>query len=220
MDKFHNVKNVNVDRIKEVAKSQGITMKYLCDCIGKYRTFLAAVRLGKDHIDENELSIIADKLNTTVEYLTGQTDDPAKPALPAGLEIYPVQSVTMVPVVGSVRAGPGGLAVMEYEGMEPVYDRRDTSETFWLRVKGDSMTPFFFENDLVLIHKQPDADSGDYVIALVDEEEGTLKKLQKLDGGGIALLSNNPAYEPRIFVGKALHRVQILGVVLESKRKF
>ena len=195
-----NVHNVDVNKIKTLAKTQGLTMTYLCTLIGKRATFLVDVRNGNDHIDENELSIIADKLHTTVEYLTGQTDDPAKPALPAGLEIYPVQSVTMVPVVGSVRAGPGGLAVMEYEGMEPVYDRRDTSETFWLRVKGDSMTPFFFENDLVLIHKQPDADSGDYVIALVDEEEGTLKKLQKLDGGGIALLSNNPAYEPRIFV--------------------
>lgn len=214
------VTNVDVNRIKALAKKQGIQMKYFCDYFGKAQSYFADIRNGKNRLDENELQFIADKLNTTVEYLTGQTDDPAKPALPAGLEIYPVQSVTMVPVVGSVRAGPGGLAVMEYEGMEPVYDRRDTSETFWLRVKGDSMTPFFFENDLVLIHKQPDADSGDYVIALVDEEEGTLKKLQKLDGGGIALLSNNPAYEPRIFVGKALHRVQILGVVLESKRKF
>lgn len=80
MDNMHNVKNVNIDRIKEVAKSHGITMTFLCNSIGKYRTFLAAVRLGKDHIDINELSIIADKLNTTVEYLTDQTDDPAKPA--------------------------------------------------------------------------------------------------------------------------------------------
>ena len=79
MDKFHNVKNVNVDRIKEFAKSKGITMKFLCDCLGKRRTFLTDVRRGVDHIDENELSIIADKLNTTVEYLTGQTDDPTRP---------------------------------------------------------------------------------------------------------------------------------------------
>ena len=80
MDKFHNIKNVNIDRIKEFAKSKGITMKFLCDCLGKRRSFLTDVRRGVDHIDINELSIIADKLNTTVEYLTDQTDDPAKPA--------------------------------------------------------------------------------------------------------------------------------------------
>ena len=71
--------NVNVDRIKALAKTQGLTMTYLCSLFGKRATFLSDVRLGKDHIDENELSIIADKLNTTVEYLTGQTDDPTRP---------------------------------------------------------------------------------------------------------------------------------------------
>lgn len=75
-----NVTNVNTDRIKERARAQGITLKFLCDCLGKRRTFLTEVQFGKDHIDINELSIIADKLNTTVEYLTDQTDDPAKPA--------------------------------------------------------------------------------------------------------------------------------------------
>ena len=75
-----NITNVNIDKIRMLAKSQGITLKFLCDCIGKRSGFLNEVRFGKDHIDANELSIIADKLNTTVEYLTGQTDDPAKPA--------------------------------------------------------------------------------------------------------------------------------------------
>ena len=56
-----------------------VNQLYLCDCLGKRRTFLTDVRRGVDHIDENELSIIADKLNTTVEYLTGQTDDPTRP---------------------------------------------------------------------------------------------------------------------------------------------
>ena len=75
-----NVHNVRVDRIKEIAAQNGLQMKYLCSLIGKRSSFLVDVKNGKDHIDTNELSIIADKLNTTVEYLTGQTDDPAKPA--------------------------------------------------------------------------------------------------------------------------------------------
>lgn len=74
-----NVHNVRVDRIKEIAAKNGLQMKFLCSLIGKRSSFLVDVRNGKDHIDENELSIIADKLNTTVEYLTGQTDDPTRP---------------------------------------------------------------------------------------------------------------------------------------------
>ncbi len=87
-----NVHNVRVDRIKEMATKNGLQMKYLCSLIGKRSSFLVDVRNDKDHIDTNELSIIADKLNTTVEYLTGQTDDPAcpdekKPAAETGDEL-------------------------------------------------------------------------------------------------------------------------------------
>ena len=79
------IANVNVDRIKERAKSMGITMTFLCKTIGKYPTFLACVRNGTDRIDEDELAVIAGKINTTVAYLTGQTDDPEKPnAVPEG----------------------------------------------------------------------------------------------------------------------------------------
>lgn len=70
----------NVDRIKKLAKQQGLTMKYFCDCFGKHRSYLTSIRNGNGHLDENEIQFIADKLNTTVEYLTDQTDDPAKPA--------------------------------------------------------------------------------------------------------------------------------------------
>lgn len=75
-----NVHNVDIDRIKYRAKEFGISMKYLCDCLGKRRGFLSVVRSGGDHIDENELAIIADKIHTTTDYLTGQTDDPEIPA--------------------------------------------------------------------------------------------------------------------------------------------
>lgn len=74
-----NVNNVKVDRIKQLAKANGITMKYLCDCLGKHRGFLSCVRNGTDRIDEEELAIIAAKIGTTAAYLTGQTDDPEVP---------------------------------------------------------------------------------------------------------------------------------------------
>ncbi len=79
LGKVHNVKNVNVDKIKTLAKEQGKTMKFLCDLLGKDRSFLTCVRNGNNHIDSNELQIIADELRTTVEYLTDKTDQKEKP---------------------------------------------------------------------------------------------------------------------------------------------
>lgn len=69
-------------RIKVRAKSQGLTLKFLCDCLGKRGSFLTDVACKKDRIDAYELAIIAEKLRTTPEYLTGATDDPSQPADP------------------------------------------------------------------------------------------------------------------------------------------
>ncbi len=66
-----------VDKIKELSTKNGITMKFLCDCLGKRRGFLSEVRCGKDKIDDAELDIIAKQLHTTPEYLRGETDDPS-----------------------------------------------------------------------------------------------------------------------------------------------
>ena len=73
--------NVNVDRIKKLAQEMGMTMKYLAGCIGKHPGYLSCVRNGTDRISEEDLAVIADRLSTTVGYLTGQTDDPAMPQM-------------------------------------------------------------------------------------------------------------------------------------------
>ena len=73
--KAKNVKDVQIDRIKALAKEQGVTIRHLCELIGKQKGFLIDVERKKNHIDENELTIIAARLDTTVDYLTGKTDE-------------------------------------------------------------------------------------------------------------------------------------------------
>lgn len=74
-----NVTNIDFERLKSRARSKGIKLEYLNASVSKYRGFLSCVKSGSDRIDENELAIIADKLHTTTDYLTGQTDDPEIP---------------------------------------------------------------------------------------------------------------------------------------------
>ena len=71
--------NVNVDRIKSLAKEQGMTMKFLNKMLGKNDSFLSNVRLGNMVISNHELAIIARELKTTVDYLTDKTEDPSLP---------------------------------------------------------------------------------------------------------------------------------------------
>jgi len=71
---------VNIDKIKNLAREQGKTIAYICSLLGKNRGFLNEVKYGKNSIDEIELKIISDALNTTPAYLKDETDEKNKPA--------------------------------------------------------------------------------------------------------------------------------------------
>lgn len=84
------------------------------------------------------------------------------------------------------------------------------------------MTPRICEGDVVVVHKQPDAESGSIVVVAVNAEEGFCKRLQKYpDTQSIALISLNPAYPPRIFSAEEIRSlpVTIVGVVVELRAK-
>jgi repressor LexA len=92
-----------------------------------------------------------------------------------------------------------------------------TGEHYALEVKGDSMIEAgILEGDLALIKKADVADTGDIIVALVDSEEATLKRLRK-KGASIALEAANPAYETRIF---GPDRVQIQGKLVGIYRRY
>ena len=72
------------------------------------------------------------------------------------------------------------------------------------------------DQDTVIIRKQDVADTGDIVVALIDDEEATLKRLRRR-GVSIALEAANPAYETRIF---GPNRVRIQGKLVSLIRKY
>lgn len=74
------IPHVNIDKIKDLCKSKGLTMKFLCDQIARDRTYFANIRSGKTRIDDNEIEVIADLLDTTIDYLTDKTTQKEKPA--------------------------------------------------------------------------------------------------------------------------------------------
>lgn len=73
------IPHVNIDKIKDLCKSKGLTMKFLCDQIARDRTYFANIRSGKTRIDDGEIEFIAHMLDTTVDYLTDLTDQKEKP---------------------------------------------------------------------------------------------------------------------------------------------
>ena len=97
-----------------------------------------------------------------------------------------------VPVVGVVTAGQPILAVENIEGYIP-WDGEDGM--FALRVRGDSMVNAgILDGDKVIVRPQNMADSGEIVVALLDDS-ATVKRL-KLENGEVWLMPENPAYAP------------------------
>ncbi len=122
-----------------------------------------------------------------------------------------------IPLVGRVAAGDPILAVENIEEMLNLGDMFPASgNLFALRVKGDSMVGAgIHKGDLLVVKEQPTADSGDIVVAIIDEEEGTVKKLSQV-GEKVHLEPANPEYDTII---KPASEVEIRGKVIGVIRK-
>ncbi|HUN11035.1 MAG TPA: transcriptional repressor LexA [Rhabdaerophilum sp.] len=123
-----------------------------------------------------------------------------------------------IPVMGRIAAGTPISAIQNRSHtVEISPDFLSHGEHYALEVRGDSMIEAgIFDGDLVVIRKQETADSGDIVVALVDEEEATLKRLRKR-GASVALEAANPNYETRIF---GPDRVRVQGKLVSLVRRY
>ena len=107
----------------------------------------------------------------------------------------PIPRPGQVPVVGSVAAGAPILAQECIEDYLSFDTGGRTGEHFALRVRGESMKDAgILPGDLVVVHQQSDANSGEIVVALF-EDEATVKTLRRRDGH-VWLMPANPEYEP------------------------
>jgi len=131
---------------------------------------------------------------------------------------HTAREILTIPIVGNVRAGEPILAVENIEGYVN-FDRTlvSSEDIFLLRVKGDSMIDAHIQDgDFALVKPQPNADNGEIVVALI-EDEATIKRIfQKRDL--IRLEPANPDMEP-IVVKKGEKKVTIVGKVIGIFRK-
>jgi repressor LexA len=123
-----------------------------------------------------------------------------------------------IPVMGRIAAGTPISAIQNQShtvAMPP--DMLGAGEHFALEVRGDSMIEAgILDGDTVIIRKQDTANTGEIIVALVDDEEATLKRLRR-KGSSIALEAANPAYETRVL---GPDRVKIQGKLVNLVRRY
>lgn len=136
------------------------------------------------------------------------------------LDVYPVDSFTRVPIIAKVKAGFGGFAEEDFDGYELCADLHGNPNDYvYFRVYNDSMAPEICEGDMALVRKQPEVESGELAVVIVNGEEGMLKRV-KYKKGVIMLESFNPEYETRLLVGDEMNDFVVYGKVVKIERKY
>lgn len=154
---------------------------------------------------------------SVIEGSRGKAPTPLRQPAPAPQAANDGDSFS-VPVMGKIAAGvPISAIEQQTRSLIVPQDMVSKGEFFALEVEGDSMVDAgILDGDTVVIKRGDTATPGDIIVALVDDEEATLKRFRR-KGASIALEAANPAYETRIF---GPDRVRVQGKLVGLVRRY
>ena len=169
---------------------------------------LNKIENGKRSIKEEEISKVAQIFGISTDTLLGvNTPRPGN----------------RIPILGTVVAGQPAYAAENIVGWEEVTDKMSMQgKLFALKEKGSSMEPEFKEGDIVIVREQPDIESGDIAVVLINGDEATLKKVKKDPNGLFLYAFNQAVYEPHFYSNNDIETlpVRIVGRVIENRRSW
>lgn len=156
------------ERLKTLRIQRKMTQSELAKKIYISQPAYSKYEVGTASPNPETLSKIADALDVSVDYLLGSDSQPARP------------SYIRIPVLGRVAAG------IPIDAIEEIIDWEDISaaaagdgEYFGLQIKGHSMEPKISDGDVVIVRRQPDVDSGDIAVVLVNGDDATVKRIKR-----------------------------------------
>lgn len=204
-------------RLRKAMDLRGIKQVELVEKSGLPKSSISQYLSGVREPKQKAIYILSEILEVAPGWLMGYDVPMIDRETPPRLMI---DDSVIVPVLGKVAAGIPLFAEENIVGQIRCSEEMAAGcELFALKVEGDSMLPRIHDGDILIVRQQDDADSGDIVIALVNGDDGCVKKLVKYDSGGCALISLNPVYEPMVFDKAAVYEVpvRIIGKVIEVR---
>ncbi len=181
------------NRIKARRKHLGLSVDDVAAALGKNRATIYRYESQEiENLPASALGALARVLRTTPADLMGwQFDPPSK------------------------KSGD----IIDYEEIDG--ELASTGAFFALLIRDASMEPVLFKNDIVIVRYQPIVETGDIVVVCISDDNATVKKIRKEDGGIMLIGYNTAVYEPRFYSDDEMLSlpVQILGKVIELRRK-
>lgn len=207
------------DNIRYLRVKRGYSQDYIAEKLG-YKSY-TTIQKWESGVSEppvkklKELSILLDADMNDIANKDLQLEDNSL------TPISNIKSVT-IKVLGRVAAGIPLEAVEDIIDTEEISEEMArTGEYFGLQIHGDSMEPRIYDGDVVIVRKQDDAESGDIVIAMVNGDDATCKRLIKYAHGISLVALNSAKYEPMMFSPDEIEQkpVRIIGKVVELRGK-
>lgn len=202
-----------MNNIRILRKKLNISMKEFGNKFGLAESTISNYETGRREPDNETLLKFSNFFGVSVDYLLDNDNGTQIPnKKKKGIKI---------PVLGKVQAG------IPVEAIEDILDYEEITEEmaskgnyFALKVRGNSMEPVFFENDIVIVLQQSTIESGKIGIVLVNGNDATVKRIIK-NQDGVMLVSINSTYDPIFYTNKQIEDlpVTILGRVVESRRQ-
>lgn len=196
------------ERIKQRRIELGLSADQVAERLGVDRTTLFRYERGAiNKVPHDTLKKLAQILYTSPTYLMGMTDESDKDLNIDN--IYQIETKKF-PLLGTIACGEPIFAAEDFDSY--VEAGANIRADFCLKCKGDSMINARIQDgDIVFIRKQPSVDNGE-IAAVIIEDEATLKRVFYYpDKGKLVLQSENPSYEPFVYVGDELNQVRVLG---------
>ena len=206
------------EKVIGLCNEKGISPSALATAIGQTRAAATGWKQGMPRA--TTIKKIADYFGVPVSYFV----DEEQPSLAPN--IYSVDGIIPMPVIGTIKAGYGGIAAEIPTGETcpiPLEFLRgqQRDDFFLLRVRGNSMYPRVLEGDLVLCRRCDTVEDGAVAVVLYNGDEATLKKVHyELGKNWVELQPCNPEYAPMRVTGADLDNLRILGRVVKSIRDF
>lgn len=215
------------DRLRKAMNIRGIKQIDLVNKTGIDKSLISNYLSGKYKAKSDKLHKLAIALNVSEGWLMGYDVDIDRewistPSIEDASYTQMPSRTIKIPLLGKVPAGVPIEAIQEILGYEEIpYEWEKNGEQYFaLVVDGDSMYPDYHKGDTIIIKQQPDCESGDDCVVMVNGDDATFKRVVK-QNKSIILKPLNNEYEPYLFDEYDIltKPVRIIGVAVEVRRK-
>jgi len=202
--------------IKKFMAQKNISRMELCKALGFNYSTLADWLHARKYPRIDKIEMMANYFGVSKADLVEQDSD-------LQTKRITTMDVIKIPLLGRVVAGDPQEAIQEADEFLyiPAMGHKRSEDYFALRVCGESMEPNLLDGDIAIVHIQPEIDSGQIAVVLIDNQDSTVKRVF-ISQDGITLVADNPAvFQPRFFSNDdcLTMPVRILGRVVSIQRE-